>query len=411
MVLTPHPCPKCHKPVLLAGSVAGNRVPCPHCKALLEGGPEGIRLAGRIKTAPRGEAQGRAPSPPPVPEPQPPGKAPVSPLAILALSLAALACIVMTAFVFGGWSLRPGAVDWAASFGGAQRELRQPEPQSQDRQSQDRRAPELPRDGDEKSGTAKPASPFVDEDELVDEGKTAGAAAASPGSAGRSQSGFAASVEGVRHSVVTIVTGEGEKATGQGSGFVVGKRNWIATNLHVVADATRAVAFRKRDDGGVVRVEIAGFIACDPRADLVLLSLEKDWPRDPLRLAAGAPRIGDEVFAVGSPKGLTETVTKGIVSSIRSAADIGQGELAPTTKLIQTDAFVTYGNSGGPLCAASGQVLGVNTFVFKDDESHSVEFHFAVSAEELQRLIRSADRKVRPLSALPRGGNSRGKRR
>jgi len=392
--------------VLLAGSVAGNRVPCPHCKALLEGGPEGIRLAGRIKTAPRGEAQGRAPAPPPVPEPQPPGKAPVSPLAILFLSLATVACVVITAFVFGGWSLRPGAVDGAAGFGGAQQGLRQPEPKSQDQ-----RATERLRDREKNSGAAKPASPFLDEDEPVDEGKTAGADAAPRGSAGRSQSGFAASVEGVRHSVVTIVTGEGEKATGQGSGFVVGKRNWIATNLHVVADATRAVAFRKRDDGGVVRVEVAGFIACDPRADLVLLSLEKDWPRDPLRLAAGAPRIGDEVFAVGSPKGLTETVTKGIVSSIRSAADIGKGELAPTTKLIQTDAFVTHGNSGGPLCAASGQVLGVNTFVFKDDESHSVEFHFAVSAEELQRLMRSADRKVRPLSALPRGGNSRGKRR
>jgi S1-C subfamily serine protease len=405
MALTTSSCPKCGKPVLWSGSAAGGRVPCPHCKVLLEGGPQGIRVA-TIRTAPRPEPKERtaAPVSPPLPQPSV-QRASVSPLAILAVSLAAVACVVASAFVARRWLQGDRPPDWEIGYGAVRDGLRQPAGRSQERDPEPLRPRDDGRGSDRRpaSDTAPDAASGTDGDGRRGGDRTGGAGGPRRDDPQRPQAGLSAAVEAVRQSVVTIITGEGDTATGQGSGFVVVKRSWVATNLHVVADATRAVAFRKRDDGDVVHVEVAGFVACNPRADLVLLALKRDWPDEPLRLAAGAPKLGEDVFAIGSPKGLTETVTKGIVSAVREAADIGQGRLAPATKILQTDAFVTHGNSGGPLCAAGGSVLGINTFVLKDDDSQSVEFHFAVSVDELHKLIRSADSRIRPLSALPRG--------
>jgi serine protease Do len=211
-------------------------------------------------------------------------------------------------------------------------------------------------------------------------------------------SSLATAVDSVRRAVVTIVQDE----HGFGSGFVVQRRRWLATNHHVVAGAKRAAAFRKQDGADEpITIEVAGFVACDPRVDLVILALDKDWPAEPLRLSSKKPRLGDDVFAVGTPKGLTETVTKGIISQLRSAHDLGQKNLAPAAKIIQTDAFMTHGSSGGPLCAISGQVMGINTFVHKSD-GDSVVFHFAVSVEELSRLLEKAGGRIRPLAELPR---------
>ena len=410
MALTSHSCPKCRKSVLWAGNAAGGRVPCPHCKTLLEGGPAGIRLAGPITTAPRGDARERTVSPPPPSKPEPPGPPSVSPLAILALSIAAVACIVATAFLAGNWSLQKSAANKPAAEGGlrseaendelaVRREEQGPgreeerkraaaEAESRKKSEEDRAAKEA------EERKARDASDASESRRLAEMGRSRDGAA---------PSGLVAAVEGVRHSVVTLLAGEADKATGLGSGFVVGKRRWIVTNLHVVADTTRAVAYRKADDGNVVRGEVEGFVACSPDTDLVLLALEEDWPRDPLRLAPSGPRLGDEVFAIGSPSGLAETVTKGIVSANRTAADIDHRKLAPATRIIQTDASITHGSSGGPLCAASGIVLGINTFGIKDDDAPGFPLHFAVSVEELHRLIKSADGQVRPLSALPRG--------
>ena len=211
-------------------------------------------------------------------------------------------------------------------------------------------------------------------------------------------SSLATAVDGVRRAVVTIVQDE----DGFGSGFVVQRRRWLATNHHVVAGAKKAAAFRKLDGADEpITIKVEGFVACDPRADLVILALEKDWPAEPLRLSGKRPRLGDDVFAVGTPKGLTETVTKGIISQLRSAADLGQKNFAPTTKIIQTDAFMTHGSSGGPLCSTSGQVMGINTFGLKTGTDKE-EFHFAVSVEELSRLLQKAGGRIRPLAELPR---------
>ena len=262
----------------------------------------------------------------------------------------------------------------------------------QTRQAKDA-APDKPAAAPAPAGQAKPQAPPPQKPANSATGSTSDLRATlQPGSS------LATAVDSVRRAVVTIVQDE----DGFGSGFVVQRRRWLATNHHVVAGAKRAAAFRKQDGADEpITIEVEGFVACDPTADLVILALEKDWPAEPLRLSSKKPRLGDDVFAVGTPKGLTETVTKGIISQLRSAHDLKQKDLAPTTKIIQTDAFMTHGSSGGPLCAIRGQVMGINTFVHKSD-SDSVEFHFAVSVEELSRLLRKAGGRIQPLAELPR---------
>lgn len=211
-------------------------------------------------------------------------------------------------------------------------------------------------------------------------------------------SSLATAVDSVRRAVVTIF----HDTNSFGSGFVVQRRKWLATNHHVVAGAITATAFRKQDGNDEpLTIAVEGFVACDPGADLVILALKEDWPAEPLKLSTTRPRLGDDVFAIGTPKGLAETITKGIISQLRSAADIGQENLAPGTKIIQTDAFMTEGSSGGPLCSTSGHVVGINSFVQKND-TDNVEFHFAVSVEELSRLVQKTSGRVRPLAELPR---------
>ena len=211
-------------------------------------------------------------------------------------------------------------------------------------------------------------------------------------------SSLAETIAAVRPSVATI-----EHASGSGSGFILTQSRWLATNLHVVAGAGKARAFRNNDNGTQVEMGIAGFVACDPGKDLVILVLEKDWPAEPLVLSSAPLQLGEDVFAIGSPIGLSDSITRGIVSQIRSASDIQNNNLSPSTKIIQTDAFMTSGSSGGPLCSNAGKVIGINTFgISSDADEHATRIHFAVSAEELGELAyTSLGRKTRPLDELP----------
>jgi S1-C subfamily serine protease len=383
-------CPQCGKPVLWFGTTVSQRVPCPHCKGLLESTSDGLRVAGPIKASysslrPVTVRDSAGPLPLPLSSDS---LAPVrrrgtrsaAQLMYLVLGIGLLAATA-------GTVLRDRPPGNTASSAAASKSAAEAPAALQGGRSGD---------GDQGRTAGEPRRR---------EHSAAATASPQPASAGVLSGprgrGISRVVARVRPSVVTIVAGTDATPEGLGSGFVVAKRRWIATNLHVVSGNNRAVAVRKIDDGSDVAIEVAGFVACNPRVDLVLLALEKEWPWQPLDLAAGVPRLGEDVFAIGTPKGLAETITKGIVSQVRSAGDIGSKDLAPATRIIQSDAFVTHGNSGGPLCAADGRVLGINTFVMKDDESQSVEFHFAVSAQELAKLIDGAGSEVLPLSSLP----------
>lgn len=208
-----------------------------------------------------------------------------------------------------------------------------------------------------------------------------------------------AAIDKTQHAVATIF------ADGQGSGFVIQRRRWLVTNFHVVQGSNQAKAVgRPAGSDDSFEIEIEGFAACDPSKDLVILVLQREWPTEPLVLSKDAPRLGEDVFAVGTPIGLTATITRGIVSQMRTAADIQSDDLAPHTKIIQTDAWFAAGSSGGPLCRNDGHVIGINSFGLKR-EPGGPEFRFAIAAEELAALLERAGDSTRPMSDLPRPRN------
>src|SRR6202042_3604103 len=150
-----------------------------------------------------------------------------------------------------------------------------------------------------------------------------------------------------------------------GSGVIVDSAGYIMTNAHVVEGAQRIrVALPLSTDSGRAvpvgkRNIVEGrLIGVHKDTDLALLKIdEKDLPTLPL-LSLPRPRVGQLVFAIGSPEGLQNSVTMGVVSAVARQPD---PEKALT--YIQTDAPINPGNSGGPLVDMNGSVLGINTFI------------------------------------------------
>ncbi len=138
-----------------------------------------------------------------------------------------------------------------------------------------------------------------------------------------------------------------------GSGFIVDKRGYILTNAHVVEDAVRINV--KLDSGEEFAAQVIG---TDEETDLAVLKIEagKDLPFVKLGDSSKS-RVGDWVLALGSPFGLTRTVTAGIISQVKRETQA----TTPFQKFIQTDAAINRGNSGGPLVNMDGEVIGVNS--------------------------------------------------
>ena len=144
------------------------------------------------------------------------------------------------------------------------------------------------------------------------------------------------------------------KQQGVGSGFIMSKEGYILTNNHVVEDADRIKV--KLADGKEVDGKIVGR---DPKTDLALIKIEAASELQPLKLGNSDDlKVGNWVVAVGSPFGLEQTVTAGIVSA--KGRVIGSG---PYDNFIQTDASINPGNSGGPLINLQGEVVGINTAI------------------------------------------------
>ena len=151
-----------------------------------------------------------------------------------------------------------------------------------------------------------------------------------------------------------------------GSGFVIDPDGYIMTNAHVVSGAQRiqVVLPPGNADGslttalsGRTRTVPARLVGFSTEIDLALLKIEAKVPALPLATYTKV-RQGEIVFAFGSPGGLRNTITRGIVSAVARQTD-------PDSPLIfiQTDAAINPGNSGGPLVNAKGEVVGVNTFI------------------------------------------------
>ena len=141
---------------------------------------------------------------------------------------------------------------------------------------------------------------------------------------------------------------------GVGSGFIMSKDGYILTNNHVVEEADQIkvkLAGGKEYDGKIV--------GRDPKTDLALVKIDAESDLQPLKLGNSDDlKVGNWVVAVGSPFGLEQTVTAGIVSA--KGRVIGSG---PYDNFIQTDASINPGNSGGPLINLQGEVVGINTAI------------------------------------------------
>jgi serine protease Do len=146
----------------------------------------------------------------------------------------------------------------------------------------------------------------------------------------------------------------GFEQQGIGSGFVISRNGYILTNNHVVEGADQIKV--KLSNGQEYRGKVVGR---DPKTDLALLRIEGAPDLHPLTLGNSEDlKVGNWVVAVGSPFGLEQTVTAGIVSA--KGRVIGSG---PYDNFIQTDASINPGNSGGPLINLRGEVVGINTAI------------------------------------------------
>jgi S1-C subfamily serine protease len=169
---------------------------------------------------------------------------------------------------------------------------------------------------------------------------------------------------------------------GVGSGFVIDKAGHVVTSLHVVEGAeTITVSFSNRD-----RVK-ARLVGADPATDLAVLQL--DTPSralTPLILGdSDRLAVGDPVVAIGNPFGLDRTVTAGIVSALARPLTAPNG--AELEDMIQTDAALNEGSSGGPLIDSSGTVVGVATAVAGDEEGARPGIGFAVPVNTVRTVV------------------------
>jgi S1-C subfamily serine protease len=142
---------------------------------------------------------------------------------------------------------------------------------------------------------------------------------------------------------------------GQGSGFILDKEGHILTNYHVIADAQNVEV--QTADKHRYKARIIGR---DKTHDLALLQIEGQNLVPAVLASSRDLMVGQKVYAIGNPFGLSGTMTTGIISAIRS---IHGGQGAPIENAIQTDAAINPGNSGGPLLNSRGEVIGINSLI------------------------------------------------
>ena len=172
-------------------------------------------------------------------------------------------------------------------------------------------------------------------------------------------------VRDVEPSVVAVVAGEGE-----GSGVVWDAEGIVVTNNHVVEAADELVVVFANGRSAEARVR-----ATDPLSDLAILEVEADG-LPAADFAEGLPQVGELAVAIGNPLGFQNTVTAGVVSGLQRAIPGGPEALVD---LIQTDAAISPGNSGGALVNAEGQVIGINV-AYIPPEARAVAIGFAIPA-------------------------------
>lgn len=167
---------------------------------------------------------------------------------------------------------------------------------------------------------------------------------------------------------------------GSGSGIVLSPDGYILTNNHVIEGATLLeITFT---DGKSLTAKLIGR---DPSTDLAVLKVDATQQRlQPLNFGDSSQlQVGQEVYAIGNPFGLTSTFSSGVISSLSRDLKTPSGRLMQD--IIQTDAAINPGNSGGPLINSTGQVIGINTAIFSPTGSY-VGIGFAIPSNRAQQV-------------------------
>jgi 2-alkenal reductase len=187
-------------------------------------------------------------------------------------------------------------------------------------------------------------------------------------------------------SVVAIYARKGARratgeAAGTGSGFVWDRAGHIVTSYHVVDQATElGVLF-----GGVTPLP-ARLVGAAPWVDLAVLRLENP-PDDlkPIPIGTSADLVvGQSVYAIGNPFGLSRSLTTGVISALNRRFPTASGRVV--VGVIQTDAAINPGNSGGPLIDSSGRLIGVNTAILAPTGSFT-GVGFAIPVDTVNRIV------------------------
>jgi len=168
------------------------------------------------------------------------------------------------------------------------------------------------------------------------------------------------------------------KATALGSGFIIDKKGVVVTNNHVIQEAEDI--FVSVNGSKEYKAKVIGK---DPYMDLAVLQIETNDKFKPVTFGdSDKARVGDWVIAIGNPFGFGGTVTSGIISARNR--DIG---LTRYDDLIQTDASINQGNSGGPLFNLKGEVVGINTAIIAPGSSGSIGIGFAIPSNPAAKVI------------------------
>jgi len=197
---------------------------------------------------------------------------------------------------------------------------------------------------------------------------------------------YRAAAPGVVHITATSQTsdvfGNTQQQQSIGSGFVIDKAGHIVTNYHVVQGAkTVQVSFSNHESMA------AKVVGSDPATDIAVLKVSApSRALRPLTLGnSSTVEVGDQVIAIGNPLGYDRSVTSGIVSAVqRSIA--APNQVSTIGHVIQTDAALNHGNSGGPLLNADGDVIGVNAQIAPSDANANIGIGFAIPINTVKQI-------------------------
>ena len=196
-------------------------------------------------------------------------------------------------------------------------------------------------------------------------------------------------------SVVSVVASS-QSSAGEGSGVILTDDGYILTNNHVIEGATDLVV--RFNDGATAAATVVG---TDPTGDLAVIKANGVTGLTPAALGtSGDLQVGEPVVAIGSPLGLSATVTSGIVSALNrpvaTASEDQQqapasGSSTTVLNAIQTDAAINPGNSGGPLVNMQGQIIGINSAIASlssgtESQSGSIGVGFAIPIDTAARI-------------------------